>query len=1225
MRLCTMEIAMRHAIHRLLPCLFLLSGCSVHPNLQSVAPTLMPQMSGRVHGGQQPVAGATVQLWQVGSTGYGSAPAQLGTPATTGADGSFTITGHYTCPSFGTFVYVTAVGGNPGLAPGTNNGALAMMSALGVCGGLTSSTFVAINEVTTVASVYALDQFMNSAGGVGGFSANAAGISNAFANAGTLVDTSTGSARTSPTGGSTVVGLPVAALNTLANILVPCVNSASASSSACTSLFSAVSPATPGNTLTAAMAIALNPSRNVSGLFNLSTANAAFQPSLATAPNDWTLAVNFALGGAPSAIALDSSGSLWTAAFGNGGNTSTVSEMTAAGFPAANSPFSNVNLSGADGIAIDTSNNVWVSNFTTGTALELGLNSNTIQVTTVLGSANLSGPKGIAIDGARNIWFANYSNNTVTKVSSGLVPTTLTSNSFSGPQNIAIDVNGNAWVADLGGNLAEISNQNSAITAFTGGGLSSPTGIAVDGANNLWVTNSSSARVAEIAQNGTAVSSSSGYTGGGLNTSQAVAVDGSGNIWVANQGGSSISELSPAGSPMSPTNGFVTANLQQPSSIAIDAAGDVWLGNSSMAANGTTVTEFVGLAAPTAMPIVQAVQSASVGKRPGTLTITMQTLSNATLNVPYSLPLDANGGNGPYTWSITSGGAALQAAGLTLSSTGTLAGTPNAVNSYPITVQVADPSTGQTASQAFTLLVISPPATTCSHDGTGNAVLNGKYAFLLSGFNPGGHFFDEIGNFQADGAGSLSAGSADVNGDQNIAAFGSGELHYSFTGTYSVGNADLRGIAQFNNSNGTGTAGIPTAAVYCFAADSLDSNGVAHSGRIIEADQSGFVMTGSFEQQTIATPALGTIATGYAFGLQGVDGTTPNRRGMIGQFTPDGNGNIVAGQLDTSAYSPGQSTATYAAGNVVTSLGSGYTVAANGRGTLTLNVGGSALAFVTYVVGNGSELYVMSANAGASGSTPLLLGKAMQQTMSGYTLANIQGTAVYTSSGTTDPSTIPYGDKVQIGQITFNGTGGESSVFDENAGGLVNGGAGSGSPEVSSTTYSVTPSGYLTIGVTASTNYYLYGYDAGFGLSNNTGISLYTLGLQTLPVGGLVNAYLNGVYSAGTVFPSSYNTGSNSNLHPSVFDVVTTFASGTVMLVQDQVAAPGTAGYIQTGATASNSFAVDSTYGASSGRFSISNGSGGTSVVGYFVSPTQLILLQQRANKNSVLIQAFHQ
>ncbi len=109
----------------------LFSGCgaSSTPGSQA-AQSALPALAGAVHGGQQPIAGASIYLYAAGATGPGKGASNLlTTPAVTGADGSFSITGTFTCPTSTTQVYLLAQGGNPGLVAGTNNTAILEMAA----------------------------------------------------------------------------------------------------------------------------------------------------------------------------------------------------------------------------------------------------------------------------------------------------------------------------------------------------------------------------------------------------------------------------------------------------------------------------------------------------------------------------------------------------------------------------------------------------------------------------------------------------------------------------------------------------------------------------------------------------------------------------------------------------------------------------------------------------------------------------------------------------------------------------------------------------------------------------------------------------------------------------------------------------------------------------------------------------------------------------------------
>src|SRR3984885_3429473 len=213
----------------------ILTGCDASPSFHasSTTNTASVTIAGKIHGGQQPVTGSTVQLYAAGNSGYGAgAQALLSTSVTTDQHGNFNIpNGAYNCLTSANGqtlpanaqTYIVGTGGNPGLAPGTNNSAIALIAALGPCSNLNSSTFVNIDEVTTVASVWPLAPFMGYGAQVGTDPGNTQGLTTAFANVNSLVNIATGqSPGTSVPPGATI---PVAEINTLADILAPCVNS----------------------------------------------------------------------------------------------------------------------------------------------------------------------------------------------------------------------------------------------------------------------------------------------------------------------------------------------------------------------------------------------------------------------------------------------------------------------------------------------------------------------------------------------------------------------------------------------------------------------------------------------------------------------------------------------------------------------------------------------------------------------------------------------------------------------------------------------------------------------------------------------------------------------------------------------------------------------------------------------------------------------------------------
>ena len=97
-----------------------------------------------------------------------------------------------------------------------------------------------------------------------------------------------------------------------------------------------------------------------------------------------------------------------------------------------------------------------------------------------------------------------------------------------------------------------------------------------------------------------------------------------------------------------------------------------------------------------ALQIVIACPTISIGPVP---------LPAGTQYAAYSQTLSAGGGTTPYTWSLNSG---VLPAGLTLSSSGVLSGTPNGLGSYTFVVKATD-AYNCTATQSYTFTVNYPP------------------------------------------------------------------------------------------------------------------------------------------------------------------------------------------------------------------------------------------------------------------------------------------------------------------------------------------------------------------------------------------------------------------------------------------------------------------------------------------------------------------------------------
>ncbi|MBV8135743.1 MAG: Ig-like domain-containing protein [Deltaproteobacteria bacterium] len=318
--------------------------------------------SGIVMSGTLPIVGAQVTLYEAG-TSYGGTPTAISS-ATTDASGQFKLS-PFTCSSDTAQLYAVAVD-SPSV----------LMTAVGECDEVPSS-FV-IDEVTTVASTYALAQFFNptvsgQVPAIGAPASNATGLANAMTMAtSNLVNISTGLAASFLSTGSNTA----TSLNSLANILAACVRANVPSSPPCSQLFAAatipgVTP--PTDTIQAILNEALNPANNVGALFSIqaSISPLPYTPALSGAPSDWTIGVNFNPPGAnigqPANVAIDAAGNIWMA----NRKTNTVTELDPSGALVGNFNPSGAKFSLPYSMAIDPFGNVWVTNQTGKTVTEL--------------------------------------------------------------------------------------------------------------------------------------------------------------------------------------------------------------------------------------------------------------------------------------------------------------------------------------------------------------------------------------------------------------------------------------------------------------------------------------------------------------------------------------------------------------------------------------------------------------------------------------------------------------------------------------------------------------------------------------------------------------------------------------------------------------------------------------------------------------------------------------
>jgi len=574
--------------------------------------------TGKVLAGTTPIIGATVQIYTAGTTGNGSAPTPLlSNTLTTNSSGAFSVSS-YICPTSTSILYLVATGGQAGTTAATNSGTV-LMTSPGACDTVTSGASITLNELTTVASAYAFSRFLAPGAKLGATATNTSGIALAAGTLANLVNPATGAAPgvAFPSTGTA----PTPKLDALANVLNACIVSTSASSSACSQLYSdaTISGSTPSNTLDALLNIVRNPAANVAALYTLSTTSTAFTPVPAAAPSDWTLFVNYTGGGmnSPSGVAVDSTGRVWVASY-----YSAASLFSNTGTPAFANGITGNGLCNSYGAAVDGNDQVWITNEAG------GCGGNTVTVLTSTGAqaavysaGGLNFPIAVAIDSSEDAWIVDYGDSSLTILTNGGTPLSGPNGydgvsgsavNFNFPVAVAVDSKRNGYIANGSSNtVTKAAPDGSSFTSFVVGSGPAVVAVAVDSADNVWAADYYSDSLGLITSAGQVLSGATGYAGGGLDHPQGVAVDGANNVWAINYRtptniGDALTELTGAsaatpGTALSPAIGYGTdANIVEGFGIAIDAAGNVWITSSAT----NTLTEFIGLAAPVKTPLL---------------------------------------------------------------------------------------------------------------------------------------------------------------------------------------------------------------------------------------------------------------------------------------------------------------------------------------------------------------------------------------------------------------------------------------------------------------------------------------------------------------------------------------------------------------------------------------------------------------------------------------------
>lgn len=462
---------------------------------------------------------------------------------------------------------------------------------------------------------------------------------------------------------------------------------------------------------------------------------------------------------------------------------------------------------------------------------------------------------------------------------------------------------------------------------------------------------------------------------------------------------------------------------------------------------------------------------------------------------PFTATVTNDGTNSGVTWKLTQNGNACSPGCGTISPSNSASGAPvtytapaNAPPLPLLTVTATSVEDPTKSASANVTLTTSTGLLACGAGTGSESLLNGQYAFALSGTDSSG-FAGAAGSITASGTGNITAGEEDLVASNSTV----GDVSINATGSaYAVG-PDHRGCMVLTNANGTTSA-------FHFALGSINGSSVAMAGHILEFDDttgSGTRLAGTLRLQDSTSFVTGQFKGSYGFGVVGIGFATggASRFGMAGTFTADGVSALSSGIFDIDE-----------AGTVTSDVtpspaGSFTCCTTNGRGTLTLQAYNTpTLAF--YMVSSSSAFLV-------NGGGPVVVGDLHAiPSVTSFSKSSLNGAAVLRET-----AQAAAGPVVDLALASADGSSTITTNDNVNT-------AGTFTTSSTKFTYNVATSGRVTLtGISTPPVLYLYGPNQGYWLGTDANVTFGVLDSQA--AGPFSDASFSGVYMFGSEYPSA--------------------------------------------------------------------------------------------------------
>jgi sugar lactone lactonase YvrE len=211
---------------------------------------------------------------------------------------------------------------------------------------------------------------------------------------------------------------------------------------------------------------------------------------------------------------------------------------------------------------------------------------------TTVASSGLAGPQGLAFDSSGNLYVANAGNGTIEKITPGGAMSVFATG-LNTPEGLAIDASGNVYVNSVGGS----NINNGTIEKITPGGKMSvfaagvtvPLGLAFDSSGNLYVSQGGGAdTISKITPGGVISVFANLSPGSGL---VGLAFNSSGILYATDENLNQIDKITPGGV----VSVFASTGLpSNPQGLAFDSSGNLFVAYAATApgTDGGSIEEF---------------------------------------------------------------------------------------------------------------------------------------------------------------------------------------------------------------------------------------------------------------------------------------------------------------------------------------------------------------------------------------------------------------------------------------------------------------------------------------------------------------------------------------------------------------------------------------------------------------------------------------------------------